>query len=191
MSEKIHSSAEHHEVLRDDKFFEEHRRDLEKAHERTGREPSHEKGSIESILDTIEKHAVETDKLFDTQEKAGNNHPDKPMPAGSHLKAHGYNQTMKRVQKSLPPTQRRFSKVVHAPMVETASEVVGNTLARPSGLLVGGICSVLVNLLVIGVCRYYGFEYNYTLGLMGFVGGFVLGLILELVYRTARGKTAR
>lgn len=191
MSERIRSSSEQNEILKDNKFFEEHRRDLEKSRERTGREPNHQESSIENILDTIEKNAMETEKLFDKQEAQERKPSDTPMPIGNSIGKHGYNQTMKRVQRKLPANQRRFSKVIHNPMIETASDVASGTIARPSGLLAGGIMSVIINLLVIIICRYYGYEYNYLLGILGFVGGFLLGVSGELVYRTVRPKKAR
>lgn len=191
MSERIRSSAEQNEVLRDKDFFEEHRRDLEKARERMGREPNHQESSIENILDTIEKNAVETEKLFDKQEAAERRSEETAMPISSSLGKIGYRQTMKRVQRKLPANQRRFSKVIHNPVVETASDVAGGTIARPSGLLAGGITSLIVNLLVIIVCRYYGYEYNYLLGILGFLGGFVLGVTAEFAYRAIRPKKAR
>lgn len=191
MSERIRSSSEQNEILKDKEFFEQHRRDLEKARERTGREPNHQESSIENILDTIEKNAMETEKLFDKQEAQERKPSDTPMPIGSSIGKHGYKQTMKRVQRKLPANQRRFSKVVHNPLIESVSEVAGETIARPSGLLAGGVMSVIVNLLVIIVCRYYGYEYNYLLGILGFVGGFLMGVTGEMVYRAVRPKKAR
>jgi hypothetical protein len=98
---------------------------------------------------------------------------------------------MKRVQKQLPPTQRTLSKIIHNPAVDAVSTVAGETVARPSGLLSGALFSIIANLLIIGICRYYGYEYNYLIGLLGFVGGFVVGLFVELVYRATTKNRSR
>jgi hypothetical protein len=190
MSEQLRASHESHEKI-DDAFFEAQRKAAE--HERAGKTPeaSNSEKSIESILSTIEKTAKTTEELSKHQDTAENRPSHTQLKTGHHLRQHGYTQTMKRVQKQLPPTQRTLSKIIHNPAVDAVSTVAGETVARPSGLLSGALFSIIANLLIIGICRYYGYEYNYLIGLLGFVGGFVVGLFVELVYRATTKNRSR
>ncbi len=101
---------------------------------------------------------------------------------------HGYSgrQAIKRVQKHLKPADRRLSKVIHNPKVEAVSDVTGSTIARPSGLLYGGVFSLITSLGFYMIARHYGYEYPYILGILFFVGGFVLGLIIELATKSLK-----
>jgi hypothetical protein len=51
---------------------------------------------------------------------------------------------------------------------------------RPSGLLGGGLLAFVGSLAYLVATKIYHFRYNYTMSLLLFVGGFCLGLILEL-----------
>ena len=42
---------------------------------------------------------------------------------------------------------------------------------------------------VLYVCKHYGYEYNFMIGMACFVGGFFLGLIFELLYRMFRRQS--
>lgn len=189
MSEKLRIGHERGPEEDDSAFYEEHRRSLEEAYKRAGHEASKaESGSIDKILEKIEKEATPAEEL-DKQHTRGEKKPEhRATHIGETMKHHGYTQTMKKVQRQLPPTQKRFSKIIHNPAVEQVSNVGGQTIARPSGLLWGGIFSVIANLLVIVVFRYYGYEYNYLIGILSFVGGFCFGLLLEGLLRTTSKK---
>lgn len=192
MSEKIKFGHEQGPEVDDESFYEEHRKSIEEAYKRAGHEASKaETGSIDKILDKIEKEATPAEEL----DKIHTKEEIKPIHRATHIgetmKQNGYTQTMKKVQRQLPPTQKRFSKIIHNPTVEQVSNVGGQTIARPSGLLWGGIFSVIANLLVILVFRYYGYEYNYLIGIVSFVGGFCFGILLEGLHRTTSKKKSR
>jgi hypothetical protein len=89
-----------------------------------------------------------------------------------------YKQHMKQLQTELSPSQRAFSKVIHNPIVEKTSEVVGSTLARPNAILAGAIVAFFLVLAVYLVSKFYGYP------LSGFetIGAFIIGWILGVVY---------
>lgn len=138
--------------------------------------------TIEELLKQIEREAHSSKEVLGRQEhdkqREGHAHL-----AGDHLKSHASRQTLKTVQRQLNRPERTFSKIVHNPAVENVSEVAGKTVARPYGLLWGGIFSVLGSLLVVIVTRFYGYEYNFVIGLSCFAGGFLFGLLFEVVFR--------
>jgi tetrahydromethanopterin S-methyltransferase subunit G len=188
MSERIrHRHESGHEHV-SESFDQEHRR-LEEAHERASHEASkQEVGSIEKILDTIEREATSTKEFKAIEHDSEHKENHAPMHVGHTMRHHGYQQTIKKVQRQLPASQRKFSKVIHNPAVEQVSNVAGETVARPSGLLWGGVFSLIANLVVIIVCRYYGYEYNYLVGIVSFIGGFGFGLLVEAVTRSFSKK---
>jgi hypothetical protein len=72
------------------------------------------------------------------------------------------------------------------------SGATGQTLARPSGLLGGGICALLGSLIYLYLAKHIGFNYNYLLFVLFFGGGFIIGLVIELgAYALARFRTRR
>lgn len=156
-AERLREEAEKAEASRDS---------LEKIHER-----------LEQATRNQEK--IQVDQL---ESKAS----DSPLPVGAQLRASAVHSTLKKVRKQLSGPERAGSRVIHQPAVEAVSAAAGATVARPSGLLVGGAFSLLANLLVLYICRRYGYEYNFLIGLTAFAAGFALGLIIEAVSRLFR-----
>ncbi len=105
-----------------------------------------------------------------------------PTYVNRELKELTFARTMTRVRKRLSKPDKALSKVVHQPVVASVSRVGEKTIARPSGLLTGSICAFLGSSFFLWMSRHYGFEYNYLLFFLFFVGGFAVGLVLELVF---------
>lgn len=79
---------------------------------------------------------------------------------------------------------------MHNKAVEKVSDGIGKTVARPSGILGGGIVSLLGSCILLYMSKQYGFEYNFFVffALMG--GGFLLGVVLELcIFALRRTKS--
>lgn len=99
-----------------------------------------------------------------------------------------YKHTMKHVQSEMNPAARTFSKVIHTPVVEKASDALGSTVARPNALLAGSMSAFILVTIVYMVARYYGYP------LSGFesIGAFIVGWIIGLIYDYARlARTTR
>ncbi len=163
---------------------EEHRVKLEK--ESSNEHDNHASTEkIREISKLAESKAQSSEELNVDVDKNSDNKVNASLHQGIY---HGYSgsQAIKRIQKHLKPSERRFSKVIHNSKVETVSDITGGTLARPSGLLYGGIFSLVTSLGFYLIARHYGYEYPYIIGVLFFIGGFVLGLIIELISRTIR-----
>lgn len=89
-------------------------------------------------------------------------------------------------RKQLKPAEQKLSKFIHNSKVEKVSEVTGATIARPSGLLWGSLFSFIGTLAFYVTSLVFGYEYNAFVAIIAFVGGFGLGLILELFSRKLR-----
>lgn len=104
------------------------------------------------------------------------------------LKAITLRRELNLIRRKLPAPQRALSKVIHQPAVRAVSEGAGRTVSRPSGLLGGGITALLGTSAYLYLANHIGFRYNYGVFLVLFAGGFLLGLIIELAVKLARGK---
>jgi hypothetical protein len=98
---------------------------------------------------------------------------------------------LQHIRRQLPASQRALSRVVHQPAVRIISEAAGKTISRPSGLLGGGLVALLGTTSYLYLAKHIGFTYNYFVFVALFIGGFIVGLVLELlvhVTTTSRRK---
>lgn len=93
-----------------------------------------------------------------------------------------FNRTMDHIQKDMSPASRTFSKIIHHPVVDKTSEVIGNTVARPNLILAGGIGTLTVGLAVYLIAKNYG----YTLSGFESIGSFILGWSVGAIIEFAR-----
>ena len=107
------------------------------------------------------------------------------------LKSQSYRKTLQHIRSQLNKPQRAFSKVIHQPVIERMSAVGAQTAARPSGILGGATFAFLGSLALLIVSKRLGFSYNYLAFFGLFVGGFGVGLILELLFRIVRPRRAK
>lgn len=101
-----------------------------------------------------------------------------------------YKQHMKQLQSELKPTQRAFSKVIHNPIVEKTSDVVGGTIARPNAILSGAVVAFFLVLAVYVIAKYYGYPLSGFESIGAFIVGWVLGLLYDFFKVMATGKKA-
>jgi hypothetical protein len=140
------------------------------------------KDNISEIRHTLEQHSKSSEQIsnYETNEDVG-------QPTHHYItkkiKATKFKETMSVVQSQLKPVNRRLSRIIHQTAVETISEVGSKTIARPSGIIGGGIISLVGSSLAIIVAKKIGFEIPHSLFLILFVCGFILGLFVEYIIR--------
>lgn len=101
-------------------------------------------------------------------------------------KSRSFNTTMHHVRKNMNIVDRTVSKVIHTPAVEKTSEVIGKTVARPSGLLGASVASFIGLLLIFGVAKYAGFQLSGSEMPLLLLIGLVLGLLTEWVFKSVQ-----
>lgn len=155
---------------------------LANKHERAGElspesgDRSAEKARVEALDNAISVEAGGMEKATNP----GNG----PSPAVQHgaisnaQKAASYKKTMDQVQTELTPGSRAFSKVIHNKAVETTSELVGSTIARPNAVLAGAVSAFVLTLGVYVMAKTLGYQ------LSGFetIGAFIVGWVLGITY---------
>lgn len=171
MREKIPITNELHE---DNYGFAELSR---KSRETTNSQPEqtfpNKEVDIEKLTKIVKEHARSSSDILPS-------HTDhSPAFITRHRSSNTASSTLKQAQNTLSAPERQFSKIIHNSKVETISDAAGGTIARPSGLLWGGIFSLIGSVGVLLVCRYYGYEYNYLIGMASFAGGYFMGFLLE------------
>lgn len=170
--ENHHHKAEQHEKLKETAEAG------EKAEQKA-------KDSLETIRSNIDKEATKTAarKHEHDKDEADDQGPGQVV-IDRNVKKKAYKKELHKVQSHLPKAQRSFSKFIHSGPVEAISEVGGKTVARPSGLLGGGLVAFLGTAALVLTSRHYGFTYNYFVFIALLIGGFFLGLVAEMIVRS-------
>lgn len=181
MSETTNFRPEHYELV----SAPEQEHELPEHAGETFAELPHEKAkrieSIRSEVETAEKQSEQA-QLPSVE----STEPAQPTFVSKDMKQAGQYRALRHVRSQLSIPNRALSRLVHQPAVRTVSEVGAKTVSRPSGLLGGGFFAFIGSLSYLFMASHVGFRYNYTVFLLFFVGGFVIGLVLELVVRLAR-----
>jgi hypothetical protein len=139
---------------------------------------SGEKKAERSRVEALEK-AVSVEKGGAEKDRKPSTTPPRRRGAISKKeKKASFKKHMAQVQAEMSAPQRAFSKVIHNPVVEKTSEVVGATIARPNALLAGSVVAFFAVLAVYLIARTYGYA------LSGFetIGAFAVGWIVGVVY---------
>ncbi len=99
-----------------------------------------------------------------------------------------FERTLSSVRRKLSAPEKQLSKFIHRPVIEKVSDFGGKTIARPSGILLGGIFSFIGSLGVYLLARHMGGELHYSIFAATFVVGYLLGLVVELIWRLLAHK---
>lgn len=105
-------------------------------------------------------------------------------------KQRAYQQTLTRIQSEMSAPRRTFSKVIHSPIIERSSEVIGNTVARPNALLSGSVVAFIILSVMYVIGRQYGYHLSGFEMIGSYALGWVIGLTIDYVRVLATGKTA-
>lgn len=161
------------------------REKLNKELESNAEKAKNSVGDTEQLARKVEQYAISGKEM---------NHGDRadtkrhPVLVNKQLKDMAYLRAMTRVRKHLSLPSKAFSKVVHSKAVERPSEIIGNTVARPSGMLGGAFVAAVGSSILLWITKHYGYEYNYLAVVLLFVIGLTLGLAVEILWKTVKLK---
>lgn len=164
--------------------------ELRKSAERSG-EQSPENAENRIAAERKEVEAVFAKEHSPAERKSGqldgDAAPVRKATTKSERKA-SYKRTMKRVQSEMSPAERTFSKVIHQPVVDKASDIVGGTVARPNALLAGSLTAFLLVTAVYVVAKNYGYRLSGFETIAAFIVGWVLGQLFDYLRVMVTGK---
>lgn len=99
-----------------------------------------------------------------------------------------YKRTMKQIQSEMSPPARAFSKIIHTPVIEKASDAIGGTVARPNALLAGSMSAFILVTFVYLVARHYGYPLSGFETIAAFIFGWVLGITYDYLRAMWAGR---
>ncbi len=92
-----------------------------------------------------------------------------------------YTKTLKSMQSQMSAPAKAFSKTIHNPVVEKASEVAGATVARPNAILAGSFTAFIAVLGVYLYAQYIGFRLSGFETILAFIIGWAIGMALDFI----------
>jgi hypothetical protein len=190
MAEKITVRRESWRTPEKQKNHGEHQERISAHHEAGAERSRHgNHDDLTKIMAKIENSAKTSDELR-SHHAAPEDKTDYRNPnfVGKQLQENQHKRSLSKIQKELKPYQRPFSTIVHSSVIEPLSDAAEKTVARPNALLAGGLASFVASILVLFLCKYYGYEYNYFIGLMSFPAGFIVGIFGELIFKPIRRR---
>lgn len=146
--------------------------------------------ALEAIKLDIEKSALSKEDHKHKESGHGAENTPAATYVSRELKEMGFRRTLTGARLRMKAPARAFSKMIHQPVVERVSELAAPTVARPSGILGGGIAAFLGSGTLLYISRHYGYNYNYLVFILLFVAGFVAGMTIELVVRAILRRKA-
>lgn len=150
--------------------------------------PENRPDSREATTEALE-HAKASEKERQiTQETTVERSRHHDRSPGKKERDDAYSNIMDEVRENMSPSSKAFSKFIHAPLVENASETIGSTIARPNAILAGGISAFSISLLIYMVARYYGYPLSGTESIAAFAAGWILGIIFDYLRILITGK---
>lgn len=142
-----------------------------------------EKGAEQSGEKVASDARKETEAIFARESGKENRHGGEPTASPATVrkitqreKNRVYKQTLARVQSEMSMPARTFSKVIHAPVIEKSSEIIGSTAARPNALLSGSVVALVLLSFVYAVSQTYGYQLSGFEMIAAYGLGYVLGL---------------
>ncbi|HEY6737017.1 MAG TPA: hypothetical protein VI322_04860 [Candidatus Saccharimonadia bacterium] len=94
-----------------------------------------------------------------------------------------YQHTLMSLQQHLKPASRAFSRVIHQPAVEAASEALGKTVARPSVINGALWTALIIGTVFYLTARTFGYRLSGSEMLFALLGGAIIGIVAEAVWR--------
>ncbi len=159
---------------------------LKNAEKAAAESKNHHQENLIDIRKEIDDTSTTTEAI--TTEKRSTEEPEMATTYwnSKEYREVAFKQLMGKVQKHLNGPERVASKVFHQPTIEKASEIGSKTVARPSGVLMGSIFSFVISLTTYLLAKYNGYDMPYSVFIMSFIGGFLLGVFVEFLYRGLR-----
>ncbi|HWB39231.1 MAG TPA: hypothetical protein VG604_03235 [Candidatus Saccharimonadales bacterium] len=182
MSEQGHKSHERHEQAQSHEQHQPKAEHSSEKHKLTIAKTRHERladKARESVAEVAGSQQQVAEKLAGLHEAEPQTYSAASI--SRDLKKRALNRELQAIRRKLPRGERALSRIVHQPAIRVVSEAAGKTVSRPSGMLGGGLLAFIGSLVYYYLTHYIGFAYNYTVFLVLFVGGFVIGVVLEMI----------
>ncbi len=136
--------------------------------------------NIEDIQRSIEHHAKKSHEHRQNNSPEASHRPSETFVT-KELKVMAFERTMHRIRRNLSPVDKSMSKFIHNQTIDKASQLAGQTIARPSAILGAGLLSAIGGGIYFLISKHFGYDYNPTVLFILFLTGFGIGLLIELI----------
>ena len=99
-----------------------------------------------------------------------------------------FNKNMSEARQNMNPVEATFSKIIHQPVIETVSDTLSKTIARPKSIMFGGLFAFIFTLVIYIYAKTYGFQLSGTETIIGFGFGWLFGIIVDYLKALFTGK---
>lgn len=100
-----------------------------------------------------------------------------------------YKKVMRETQLELPSFEKKISRVLHQPTVQSLLTALAHSFFHTTGLLFGAAASLLVGLISLGIAVTFNYQIvSFHFLSYVFVIGFVVGLIYQYLKKLGKGK---
>lgn len=163
----------------------EHQERLKNNLENREKSPKETEKSIDDARKEALEHATSHEKT--TKKELAEKAPERRGAITKKERKDSYDSTMREVRSQMSGSSRTFSKVIHNPVVEKTSEVVGSTVARPNAILAGSMFAFLFTLGIYLIAHFNGYSLSGTETIASFVLGWLVGIVVDYVRMLVRG----
>lgn len=118
---------------------------------------------------------------------APSTHSVRPVATKASRKK-AYKDILTHTQNELTPASRRFSKVIHQPVVEKTSAAVGSTVARPNAILFGSLFALILSGGIYLIARYYNYTLSGFEAIAAFIVGWAFGMLVDFIRLALRRR---
>lgn len=173
MNEKLNNSKPESKIINPEKFqnFSE-KKDI--YHD----DSQNKIDKAEAKLDAFKKaEAVQRE----TDKKEPENNDQNRGFISKRQKETSYQKTILDLQTDMKPSERLFSKIIHNPKVEKASELTARTIARPNPLLYGSIFAFIITISTYLIAKKMGYRLSGSETILSFFIGWMVGLVYDYI----------
>lgn len=104
------------------------------------------------------------------------------------VKKQALSQELAQIRQELTKSDRLLSKTIHQPKIQKLSEISAKTVARPYGLIVGGLLAFIGSLAYYLFTKYYGLHYYSIVFIILFISGYILSSLIEIIVKSIAKK---
>lgn len=182
MSEQYKGREHHGEHQLNSAETKQHHERLREHHEKAAEQAHRGKHEAQTIRHEVQEKAISGSEYHRSQSEK--RQPVTPRTKAD--KAQAFDAVMYHVHQSMSKPEQAFSSFIHRPVVEKTSEVLGKTVARPSGIAGATIAAFIGLLSIYSVARFAGFELSGSEMPLLLVGGFGVGILVEWAIKSVR-----
>lgn len=141
-----------------------------------------QKEAVEHARKAVEQEAVSSSQESE-HENTSATKPETERQTGvsKEGKQMEYEKTMHSIQSQVSKPSQSFSKIIHRPVIETTSQIIGESIARPNAILTGSISALITVSGLYILANYNGFQLSGFETIGAFAIGWLLGMLLDLL----------